>query len=498
MTRFVVDMSAPDAGPFRKPFLQCVGSGHAATALRDDWRRQMRLCRQEIGFPFVRFHGLLDDDMSVCLAAPDPADSADPPATGVEHSFHNVDSVFDFLLDIGMKPFVELSFMPGALASGTTTAFHYRANVTPPRDPDQWRDLVSALVRHVVDRYGGAEVRQWRFEVWNEPNLDYFWTGSKQDYFELYAAAARAVKDVDPAIPVGGPATARNEWIPDMVRFCSSRGVALDFVSTHHYPTDAAVQRDAADTGSVSFPRGVLADMARAARSQAGALPLHYTEWNSSPSSRDPLHDDPFAAAFLVKSALDVADVVDTYAWWAFSDIFEELGFPSEPFHGGFGLLSIHGVRKPSYRAFQLLARLLPRRVVVHAEPAGGSLECTATRDGDGLALLLSHHEPPGVAGAPATALVEVRGFHGKAEAAVFRVDEDHANPARTWRDLGCPAYPDHKTMDRLHDASRPGQQLITGSVDGATARFEVPVPVHSVALVVLGPAAGLNAGRLF
>ena len=227
-TEFIVDTK--DAGSaFPHYWEQCVGSCHAIMGTRADWRAQLEKCHRELGFQYVRFHGLLNDEMSVCKK--DPTGS-------LHYSFFNIDSIFDFLLEIGMKPFIELGFMPDALASGTATCFHYKANITPPADYEQWEALIKALTQHLVDRYGCAEVRSWFFEVWNEPNLKFFWAGSREEYFKLYEHSARAIKSVDSQLRVGGPATSVNAWIPDMLEFCRRTGIPLDFVSTHHYPTD--------------------------------------------------------------------------------------------------------------------------------------------------------------------------------------------------------------------------------------------------------------------
>src|SRR3972149_5806471 len=180
-------------GRIEKYWTKCVGSCHAATALREDWRGQLRTCREVFGFEYVRFHGLLDDDMSVCLRWDDGS---------LEYSFFNVDSIFDFLLDIGMKPFIELSFMPSALASGPKTVFHYRGNITPPKSYDEWANLIGALADHLVLRYGADEGRTWFFEVWNEPNLDFFWAGTREEYFRLYQSAALAIKKTDAKLAV--------------------------------------------------------------------------------------------------------------------------------------------------------------------------------------------------------------------------------------------------------------------------------------------------------
>src|SRR5215216_4264802 len=182
-----------------------VGSDHAPVALRADWQAQLRRCHDELGFSYVRFHGLLSDDLGTLVNQQEK----------FLYSFFNADQIFDFLLSIGMKPFVELSFMPTALASGHKTVFHYRGNVTPPKDYKQWSTLIRKLVSHWVERYGAGEVREWFFEVWNEPNLKEFWAGTREDYFKLYRHTAEAIKEVDAALSVGGPATAKNEWVEE-------------------------------------------------------------------------------------------------------------------------------------------------------------------------------------------------------------------------------------------------------------------------------------------
>ena len=275
------------------------------------------------------------------------------------YSFFNADQIWDFLLSIGMKPFVELSFMPTTLASGDTTVFHYRANVTPPKDYKQWATLIHKLVAHWVERYGIDEVRTWFFEVWNEPNLKAFWTGTQADYFKLYRCTVQAIKEVDDRLQVGGPATAKDEWITEFLDFCEKNHLPADFVSTHHYPTDAlgSVGEDTV-TQLAHSQRSILREWAQDAHRRARGRPLYYTEWNASSNPRDPLHDEPYTAAVVVKTMMEANGLVDGYSFWTFTDIFAENYFPAEPFQGGFGLLNLHGIAKPSYRAFELLHRL--------------------------------------------------------------------------------------------------------------------------------------------
>ncbi len=349
-----------------------VGSDHAPVALRADWQSQLERCHNELGFQYVRFHGLLSDDMGTLVREKNQ----------LLYSFFNADKVFDFLLSIGMRPFVELSFMPTALASGKKTVFSYKANVTPPRYYKQWATLIQKLVSHWIERYGVAEVRQWFFEVWNEPNLKSFWTGTQRDYFRLYRHTAEAIKSVDASLRVGGPATAKSEWIDDFVDFCERNKVPADFITTHQYPTDGFESDEETEVQLFKSQRGIMREVAQDTRRQARSKPVYYTEWNSSSNPRDPLHDEPYAAAFAVSTIMEARSLVEGYSFWTFSDIFEENYFPSAPFHGGFGLLNLHGIPKPTYRAFELLHNIGTEQFLVAIEgrildPVGAPLSQT-------------------------------------------------------------------------------------------------------------------------
>lgn len=267
-------------------------------------------------------------------------------------SFFNVDSIYDYLLSIGMRPIVELSFMPAYIASnnGQDTIFWYKGITDPPADYNAWIQLISSFAQHLVDRYGIDEVSQWRFEVWNEPNLD-FWhvdpPNKQSEYFKLYNATATAVKSVSAQLQVGGPATAQLQWIPDFLAWSNSNGVPVDFVSSHIYPSDPQVPTN--NTGAAQVLMNARAQVTAGAST---ALPMVITEFNSGLWN---LHDTSYASAFLVSLFAQLpADTADVLSYWTFTDIFEEGGQQSTPFQEGFGLQTIHGVPKPAYRALQL------------------------------------------------------------------------------------------------------------------------------------------------
>lgn len=448
-----------------------VGSDHALMALRADWQAQLKKSHDELGFRHVRFHGILDDDIGTLTCQ----------QYKLVYSFFNSDQIFDFLLSIGMRPFVELSFMPNTLSSGDTTVFKYKGNVTPPKDYKQWGTLIKKLVSHWVDRYGVNEVRQWFFEVWNEPNLKTFWTAEQEDYFTLYKHTAKAIKAVDSKLKVGGPAAAKNAWVSDFLAYCTSKDVPVDFVSTHHYPTDAfGKPGDNTKTQLSKSRRSVLREEAQVTRQQAHEQPVYYTEWCSSSNPFDPLHDDPYAAAFATKTNMEAASLVQGYSYWTFSDIFEENYFSSVPFHGGFGLLNIHGIAKPVYRAYQLLHGLGVEQLTVDGNHA--TVDVWVVRGENEITVLVANS---GLPRHPiATEKIHVKLTHTEPPSAVSitRIDEKNANAKSAWINMGEPEYLSAAQVQRLHSASALKPRALAWKFSDNTITLDFTLPPQSVA----------------
>jgi xylan 1,4-beta-xylosidase len=459
-----------------------VGSGHATLALRADWQAQMRRAHDELGFRHVRFHGILCDDVGTLIAEGDT----------LFYSFFNADQIFDFLLSIGMKPFVELSFMPSYLASGGQTVFHYGANVSPPKDYARWATLIRKLVAHWAERYGLAEIRKWFFEVWNEPNLDAFGSGKQDEYFKLYRYTAEAIKSVDGALKVGGPATAANAWVGDFIAFCAQNRLPADFISTHHYPTDSfGNPGDDTEAQLSQSRRSVLRDETREVRRQAGERPVYYTEWCTSSNPRDPMHDEPYAAAFIVKTILEANGLVQGYSYWVFSDIFEENYFPSVPFHGGFGLLNIHGIAKPAYRAFELLhalgAEILP------VEGAHPTVDVWAARSVHEATCLLTNFALPRHPIATETVRINLANAQAPERATIRRIDAEHANAKRRWLEMGSPDYLNAAGVAELDAVSRCALEPHPFEFRNGVLGFDVTLPPLSVASITFEFSGGGN-----
>ena len=350
-----VDYSA-EKGAMNTMFKQCVGAGRANEGLRADWQQQLAFVKKECDFKYIRMHGLLTDDMAVYSE-----DSKGNP----QYNYMYIDALYDYLLSIGVKPFVELGFMPNALASGHQTIFWWKGNVTPPKDYKKWEDFIRNLTQHFTERYGVDEVKTWYFEVWNEPNLSPgFWTGTQADYFKLYQYSAKAIKSVNSDYKVGGPGTAGAAWESEMIDFCDKNNVPIDFISTHSYGVQQGFLDEYGNSGTVlskdsmAVSGDVLQSRKEIAASAKPNLELHYTEWSSSYTPADPVHDSYHEAAYILDKIKQSGSAVNSMSYWVFTDIFEEPGPRFTPFHGGFGLLTIQGIPKSAFYAYQFMNKL--------------------------------------------------------------------------------------------------------------------------------------------
>lgn len=474
MTEFKCDL-AQEPIPFHHFWEHTVGSDHAPMALRADWQAQLRRAHEELGFKHVRFHGILSDQMGTLICQSEK----------FIFSFFNTDQIFDFLLSTGMKPFIELSFMPETLASGRKTVFRYQGNVTPPKNYRDWEMLILKLAKHWVKQYGVSEVSQWYFEVWNEPNLHHFWTGKQKDYFKLYRHTVEAIKRVDGSLRVGGPATAQNAWIEEWLSFCEANSLPADFVTTHYYPTDAFGEIGAdTETQLANAPKDVMRQRAQESRDRARGKPLYYTEWNVSSNPRHDMHDLPSAAAYATRIIMSVHGLVDGYSFWTFSDIFEENYFPSAPFHGGFGLLNIHGIAKPVYRAFQLLHRLGDQLFPVKGEHE--TVAAWGVRKEYAFTFLLINQAMP--RHTIHTEAIELTLANSPEPLAVFveRIDEDHANPRKKWEQSGKPAYLSAYEVESLKAASELVKEPMEWKYEQGTVSLKLSLPPQSVAAITL------------
>lgn len=515
--------------PHHKHWQFCVGSGHALLALRTDYTRQLKFIRDTLGIERVRFHGIFGDDMrtysDLSMMYPIPGGER-----FTEYNFNACGVAYDNVLEAGMKPFVELSFMPGKLArkkegEKQEGSFFYKPLIVPPEDMEAWKAYIRAFLGFLIHRYGIEEIRNWFFEVWNEPDLPVaFWNGTKEEYFRLYEATARAIKDTDPMIRVGGPATSNSKWVYSFLKYCRERNVPVDFVSTHQYAGDplggvesqggaeeemgfdleamirgmqqAAAEMakmedktflnglrtmmpDKSETTDIAY--GLFPDNARAVREQVGGLPLYYTEWNENAGFSAYSNDTRKVAAYDVRAALETADSLTGSSIWCFSDIFEELHpFPQE-FHGGFGMLTQNGIPKPVYHAMKMLADAGDERLDLGAGATAGEIGIAAFRKGTGTQVLLFRQKMKNLDLPKEKASVRIELPAKPSKVTLRRIDEDHGNPLRLWEEMGSPLSLNRAEVETLKKQSdvRP-EPWAFGYEDGVLA-LEAELGVNDV-----------------
>jgi xylan 1,4-beta-xylosidase len=331
-----------------------IGSDYPGTLMREDSLAQLKTVSEELGPRYIRFHAIFHDVLGTYREV-----NGKP-----VYDWTKIDHLYDRLLVIGIRPFVELGFTPEAMKTSDQHIFYWNGNTSRPQLA-KWTQLVDAFVRHLERRYGKQEIRAWYFEVWNEPNLALFWQGGDQKaYFDLYDATAQTIKRVDPQLKVGGPATAGAAWVPELIRHAVQAGVPLDFITTHTYGVDGGFldEHGESDTKLSPSPDAIVGDVRRVReqidKSSIPRLPLYFTEWSTSYTPRDPVHDSYVSAAYILSKLKACAGMSQGMSYWTFSDLFEEPGPPTAPFQGGFGLLNPQGIRKPAYFAYKYLHRL--------------------------------------------------------------------------------------------------------------------------------------------
>lgn len=466
----VIDPSAP-SHPFPHFWEHMFGSGRAVLSLRESYRQDLREVKQVTAMEYIRFHAVLHDEMGVY----------DEDAQGQPiYNFSYVDQVYDGLLANGVRPFVELSFMPKKLAASQILhAFWYKQNVAPPKDYGKWDDLITQFAKHLVDRYGIDEVSQWYFEVWNEPNID-FWGGDPKQatYFELYDHTARDLKAVSPRLRVGGPATAQAAWADDFIRHCADKKIPVDFVSSHVYGNDKA--EDVFATHE-AIPRDRMVCRAVGkVREQIKAspmpnLPLFWSEFNASYMNEHEVTDSSYMGPWLADTIRQCDGLVDEMSYWTFSDVFEEQGVVKQPFYGGFGLMAAGGIPKPAYNAFQLLHRLGDTRIEVASE----SVLATRRKDGT-LVIAVWNIASPGTAGAPRDMRFDFPKM-GASKGKVSRVDPQHGDVSSAYQAMGSPRYPTQAQIRQLLSAA---QLSASETYDVKNGSVTVRIPAHGLALL--------------
>jgi len=469
----------------------CVGTGRMGLALQKEYYDQLKLVQEEIGFQYIRGHGLFSDDMAIYQEYED-----DEGNTKVEYNFTYLDLVMDSYQSLGIKPFLELGFMPEKMASGNQTVFYWKGNVTPPKSYDGWCDLVKATLQHLIERYGAEQVTTWPVEVWNEPNLAVFWKDADMDeYFKLFERTFYAVKQVDARFRIGGPAICGvddERWIREFLQFCKERNIPVDFVTRHHYNTEMPEREGhygyqvltASEYGKENLhtTRNIV-DSFEAFKGKE----IHITEFNTSYIPNNPIHDTNQNAAYLANQLSWLGDDNASYSYWTFGDIFEEMGVPFSPFHGGFGMVANGGIPKPTFWTFQFfkqikdgICRFRDDNTVVVEKPNGKyciiAWNHNVTRTGKKIELSYTF---------PAN--------EKEYSIIIQQVDEKTCNPLQLWHNLGEPQSLSEAQKKLLREAARPTIRSMRVEKSNQQLSFSIEVEENGVLYLEIQPIRGIS-----
>ena len=481
------------------PWRNCIAVGRANNLLRADLLEHLAYAQKELGYRYCRFHAIFDDEMNVV--------QRDKQTNQLIFNWHQVDKVYDALLKLGIRPFVELNPMPAVMASGTQTMFNYKMNVTPPKSYQEWELLVETFTRHLVERYGLDEVRTWYFEVWNEPNLGGFWSGTQQEYWNLYTASATAIKKVDTKLRVGGPASSKGNWIKEIITYTTKNKIPLDFVSTHLYPQDEQVQysdRKGSPYKVGDFFSATVKEVQEwVKKSERPDLEIHWTEWNTQTAATadkitwgDNIYvDNLYAASFIARNCVELDTACKTFAYWVVSDIFDEGGIPQSPFSCTYGLLSIHGIPKASFNAFSLLRKMTGNIMEVKTQnPLPNGKGLLVTKENETIKVLLWNQN-----------FVEEKTLVDWVGTIELPIEKDSSlnvvkayigigagSPWESWQLMGSPLNPSPAQLELLKQHSQPAYSFNKLKVKNSTANLSfklLPGEVQYVEITLPRPS---------
>ena len=471
--------------PLDRYFDLSVGSDYSGTLIRPDAQAQLKTAVDELGFRYIRFHAILHDVLGTVKQEPDGR---------ILYDWTGIDRLYDALLSKHIKPFVELGFTPQALKTSDNKIFWWNGNTSHPRS-QAWHNLIDAFVRHLEQRYGRDQVRSWYFEVWNEPNLSGFWEGGDQKaYFDLFENTSRTIKGVDPKLQVGGPATAGAAWVPELLNFAAAHNVPIDFVSTHTYGVEGGFldEKGQDDNKLSTNSDSIVADVRRVREQIQGSkfpnLPLYFTEWSTSYNPRDPIHDSYISAPYILEKLKGSEGLLQGMSYWTYTDIFYEPGPPTTPFHGGFGLMTINGIRKPAWFAYKYLHALSGREVPTTDR------ETWAATDGKRVEAIVwdwripdqklsdrpyytkVHPSAPDTAARIAFDHLRPGGYRLE----IHRTGFEHNDPQTAWLEMGKPDKLSAAQLAKLQDLTRDLPEADRTVRVGANGRYTLTVPMRS------------------
>lgn len=478
-------IAIPGAGrPFKNNATYCVGTGRMGLALQKEYSDHLKIVQEAIHFRYIRGHGLFCDDVGIYREV--EMDGQTVPF----YNFTYLDRIMDSYLEHGIRPFLELGFMPEKLKTGEQTVFYWKGNVTPPVSYEKWAELIIHTLQHLIDRYGRDEVITWPIEVWNEPNIP-FWAGTMEEYFKLYDYSSQAVKRVDPRIQVGGPAICGVEtekWLRSFFEHCITHKSPLDFITRHCYTANTPTKRGQYGHHTVNAPTRMIEELKETRQymadyPQIAKLPLHITEFSSSYLPNCPVHDTDFHAPYIARILSEAGDYADFYSYWTFSDVFEEADVPKSVFHGGFGLVALHGIKKPTFYAFEFFAKA-GKELLYRDE------HLIVTKDAGRYVIIgWNWHDMRDHQSSPDEAYALTLPSFGKQAILVKQVvGGAHANPMQTWSNLGKPRTLNKEQVKILQASAEPCQTDAKLFERNGVYDVDLTIPCNHLVLLEITP----------
>lgn len=469
--------------PFKNNASYCVGTGRMGLALQKEYINHLKIVQESIRFKYIRGHGLFCDDVGIYRE-----DEMD----GEIHPFFNftyLDRIMDSYLENGIRPFLELGFMPEKLKTGDQTIFYWKGNVTPPVSYEKWSNLITATLEHLIERYGREEVITWPVEVWNEPNIP-FWAGTMEEYFKLYDYSAEAVKKVDPRIQVGGPSICGVEtekWLRSFFEHCIDNKSPLDFVTRHCYTANQPTNRGHYTYHTLEDPTHMIEELKETRQIMedyplTAGMPLHITEFNSSYVPTCPVHDTDFHAAYIARILSEAGEYADSYSYWTFSDVFEEKDVPKSVFHGGFGLVALNSIKKPTFYTFEFFAK------------AGSELlyrddNLIVTKKEDRYVIIgWNWHNMRDRKKSIESYTLQLPSVGKQAILIRKEVGGANANPMQTWSNLGKPRSPNKEQLAILQAAAEPLQTDARLIEENGIYEVDLNIPCNHLCMLEIMP----------
>ena len=511
----IIDINKSEEKKYNPYWKNLICFGRASEGLRLSVQRHIREVQREISFNYIRFHGIFSDEMMIYNINEEGK---------VSYNWTYVDELFDFFMEINIKPFIGLGFMPSELKRSDETVYWWKGNISPPKNINLWTDLVKEFVKHCINRYGIEEVKTWYFEVWNEPELEYvFWAGTKEEYFQFFKDTVLAVKSIAKELKISGPAVSpgiimNSTWLVDFLKYTKKNNITLDFISAHIYPeyipteetheVEELLKQERQNQISIEestiyhdkdHTQTTIRYINDKSQEILGLIPeIHITEWNTSSQFGNLIHDTVYVSSYITKNILDSIGKVESLGYWALTDIFEENKLGVSHFHGGFGLINKDGLKKPSYYAYYLLNKL--GNTII--EQRDGYI---VTRNNEDIQILvynfayfdklflsgdtsaLDHKERYNIfEKVPSREInLDILGLNGNYKIRKYKLNQDNGSVYDEWVGLGAPENMTGEEIRYLEGISKPKISIEEVKID-EEYNNKICIPVHGIELITI------------